>query len=78
LLLTAAKTVLAAGVMGLVGWQTLPLLSNIIGTDNSLHQAILVLTATAISGAVFFAFAALLRIEELYWLTSLVRRKLQR
>jgi putative peptidoglycan lipid II flippase len=78
LLLTAFKTLLASSVMGLVGWQTLPLLSNIIGMDNSLHQAALVLIATALCGTVFFALAALLRIEELYWLAGLVRKKLVR
>jgi hypothetical protein len=38
----------------------------------------LVLATTTISGTVFFALAALLRIEELYWLTGLVRKKLVR
>jgi putative peptidoglycan lipid II flippase len=78
LLSTTFKTLLAAGAMGLVGWQILPLLNTSIGTGNTLHQALLVLIATAISGAVFVILVIILRLEELYWLAGLIRKKLAR
>ncbi|MDQ7026837.1 MAG: murein biosynthesis integral membrane protein MurJ [Anaerolineae bacterium] len=78
LLLTASKTIAAAGIMGLVGWQTLPFLNRVIGSANTLQQALLVLIATALSGAIFIILAVLLRLEELYWLAGLIRKKIGR
>jgi putative peptidoglycan lipid II flippase len=78
LLSTTFKTAIAAGAMGLVGWQLLPVLYSTIGTGNTLHQALLVLIATTISGVVFFVLAIILRLEELYWLAGLIRKKLGR
>lgn len=78
LLLTASKTMVAASVMALLGWQILPLLNSVIGTANTLQQALLVLTATTMSAAIFVILAVLLRLEELYWLAGLVRKKIGR
>jgi putative peptidoglycan lipid II flippase len=76
LFITTFKTLIAAGGMALVGWQTLPILIATIGTANTLHQVALVVVATAVSGGVFMTLAALLRINELYWLVSLVKNRL--
>ncbi len=76
LLLTTAKTLLAAGAMVIVAELLLPPLYANIGTDGSLRQLLLVVIAGGVSGGVFLLLAMLLRIEELRWMAGLLRRRL--
>lgn len=76
LLLTAARTTLAAVIMGLVAIVTLPMLTDFIGTHGILREALLVIVAGSLYGGLFLLLAMLLRIEELHWLAGLLRRKL--
>jgi putative peptidoglycan lipid II flippase len=78
LLLTIIKTGGAAGIMGLVATTLLPILEQIFGKMTLLHEIALVGVGGGISVMVFFASAALFRIEELRWLTSLLLRRLTR
>lgn len=76
LLSTAVKTLFSAGVMGAVAWWMLPILTNTIGMAGVLQQALLVLIITGVAGSIYLALAALLRIDELYWIVRLVRKRL--
>ncbi len=78
LALTIGKSVLAAGVMGVVCWVTLPLLERAIGSTGLVREAVLVGTSGGVSVAVFLIMAALLRLEELRWLARLLRRRVGR
>lgn len=74
---TAAKTAVAAGIMAAVGWATLPGLTASIGTASIFREVLLLIAAGGISVAVFAAVAALLRIEELFWIVGLIRSRLK-
>jgi len=78
LLITALKTFTAAGGMVIVGWYTLPFLISWIGLQGLLRQLLLVGLSAGLSGIIFFALAAVLRIEELYWILRLIRKRLKR
>ncbi len=73
--LTAGKTALAAGVMGIVAALTLPSLTDIVGMEGVIREALLVTVSGGLSVAVFLLMAALLRIEELRWLVGMVKRR---
>lgn len=75
--ITTLKTLAAAVVMALVGWQILPVLHAAIGTANALRQLLLVLVSAGITGSVFLGLALILRIEELRWLAGLVVKRLR-
>lgn len=76
LLMTFAKTGLAAGVMGLAAAVVLPVLMTRIGTATLVREALLVGLTGGISVAVFLGMATLLKIEELRWIGSLLTRRL--
>lgn len=76
LLLTAAKTLCAAGAMVVVAELLLPPLTASIGMAGTLQQLLLVLIVGGISGSVFLGLAALLRIGELRWIAGLLRRRI--
>ncbi len=76
LLRTIGKTLLAAGVMGVVALLAEPRLEHLIGTGSLIREILLVGTASGISLGIFAALAALLRIEELRWLVGMLRRRL--
>ncbi len=78
LLLTIGKASLAALVMGVAAASALPLLERLIGTHNLIHEALLVGVGGGLSLVIFLALAALLRLEELRWLASLLRQRLGR
>lgn len=78
LALTLAKASAAALVMGAVGVLTEPLLEGMIGTSGLLREIALVATMGAISVGVFVVMAALLGLEEVRWLTGLLRQRLGR
>ncbi|MEL6403697.1 MAG: murein biosynthesis integral membrane protein MurJ [Chloroflexota bacterium] len=74
---TAFKTTLAAIVMGIFAWGTLFWLVNQFGTAGIFNQVAQVLVPAMLSGGIFLVLAYLLRIQELRWLISLVRKRLQ-
>ncbi len=74
--LTITKTGLATLCMGAIALLLTPALSRWIGTATVWHEAVLVLFTGGISTLVFLVLAAILRIEELRWLTTLVRQRL--
>jgi len=74
--LTLGKTAFAALVMAVVGYFAIPILTQMIGTQGFLREALLVLVGGGICGGAFLAMAAVLRLQELYWLAGLVKRKL--
>lgn len=73
---TVAKTLIASAVMAAAGWVTLPLLMDWIGLDGTLHQLAFVLLSGGLCLLIFMAVAALLKIEELRWIGSLIRRRI--
>lgn len=73
---TAFRTGVAVTIMGIAAWILLPILERIIGTGGTMHEAILVLVAAAISGTVFLVLAIGLKIEEWHLITSMVWRRL--
>lgn len=75
-LLTVFKTTVAAGVMALVGWYSLPFLTEWIGMNGTLRQTLLVLVSGGLSLLVFMGLALVLKIEELRWISQLIRRRL--
>jgi putative peptidoglycan lipid II flippase len=74
--LTIGKTVFAAGLMGLVAVALTPYLVYWIGSSTLIREILLVVLASGISVAVFLVLAAVLKIEELRWLVTLIRRRL--
>jgi putative peptidoglycan lipid II flippase len=78
MLLTIGKTGLAAGVMGLVATLVTPPLTSIIGMNSIVREALLVVVTGGLSAAVFLGMAALLRIEELRWIGTILARRLGR
>jgi putative peptidoglycan lipid II flippase len=76
LLLTIGKTGLAAGAMGVVAILVTPPLTRAIGTGNLLREMLLVVTCGGVSVIVFVFMTALLKIEELRWVGSILARRL--
>ena len=76
--LTLVKTLMAAGCMALLGTFMLPPLTAWIGTEVLWREAALVLICGGACAATFFLVAYGLRLEELRWLMSLLRRRLLR
>ncbi len=75
LLITLAKTTLAAGAMGIAARVALLPVMSFTRTDGTLREIALVLILGVISAAVYGGLAYLLRIDELRWLIALVRRR---
>jgi putative peptidoglycan lipid II flippase len=73
---TVAKTLLASVVMAAAGWISLPFLMERIGLDGTLHQLVFVLLSGGLCVLTFMVIAALLKIEELRWIASLIRRRI--
>jgi peptidoglycan biosynthesis protein MviN/MurJ (putative lipid II flippase) len=78
LLVTSGKTGLAALAMALVAAFITPVLSRWIGSAGLIGEILRVGVSGGLSIAVFLFSAALLNIEELNWLASLLRRRLNR
>lgn len=74
--LTIGKAGLAAFCMGAVATILTPYLIGWIGVSTVWREALLVLSSGGISTLVFLALASLLKIEELHWLTTLIRQRL--
>ena len=77
LTITLIKTGLAALAMGASVVLTEPLLENLIGTDGLMREVGLVIVSGGIAVVVFAAAATTLRIHEVSWLISLLRRRLR-
>lgn len=75
---TLGKTAFAALIMAVVGYFALPILTSIIGTQGFIREALLVIAGGVICGGTFLAMAAILRLQELYWLSGLIKRKFVR
>ncbi len=78
LLLTLAKTGIAALLMGIAAWFAAPAIIRLFPSGSLLDELAVVGLSGALSVAIFGAVAALLRIEELAWLGGLLRRRLGR
>jgi putative peptidoglycan lipid II flippase len=76
-LLTLAKTGLAALVMGGAALLVLPVLQQRLGGDTLWQEGLVVAIGAALSGVVFLGMASLLRIEELRWLVQLLQQRLR-
>lgn len=76
LLATIFKTTLAAGLMGLAAYATLPTLIRLFGVNSLLAETALVVVGGGLSIVIFLLLAALLRIEELRWMGAMLRRRL--
>jgi putative peptidoglycan lipid II flippase len=72
---TLIKTGIAAGIMGIVGAVSLPLLTNWIGTDGFVRETLLLAVSGGLSVGVFVFLAWLLRLEELSWLIQKIRSR---
>jgi len=75
---TLGKTAFAALVMAVVGYFALPALTSIIGTQGVIQETLLVMAGGIVCGGAFLIMAALLRLQELYWLAGLIKGKLTR
>ena len=75
LLITFVKALLASLLMAGAAALSLPLLSDLIGAGSVFHEALLVIVSALIYAGVFLLGARLLRIQELAWLTGLLRRQ---
>ncbi len=75
LAITAAKSAVAALLMGLVAFILLDILTDVIGTGSTLHEAALVMACGGGAGLIFIGLTILLRIEEWQWLASLIFHK---
>lgn len=75
LIVTTAKTLAAAFVMGIVAHFTLPLLSQLIGTSGLIKEALLVIVAGGLYVTVFLGVASFLHIEELRWIAGLLKKR---
>lgn len=78
LILTGVKATVAALVMGAAGLLLLPLALDLIGTGSLLREAVLVIVTGGACVVVYLAMAALLRLDEFYWIAALVRRRIWR
>lgn len=76
LLLTFGKTALAAAAMGIAALLVEPLVEQAFGLNTLVGEILVVGSSGLVSVIVFLAAASLLKIEELRWLMSLVRRRL--
>lgn len=70
---TLVRASIAASAMGLAGAITLPLLTDWIGTQGILRDALLVIVSGLLSISVFLGMAWALRLEELRWLVQKIR-----
>ena len=78
LAITALKTLAASLIMAALAMLTLPPLTRFIGTAGIIHEALLVILGAALYGGIFLLAARALKIEELRWLMTLLRRRLLR
>ncbi len=76
LLLTTSKAGAAALVMGIVGVVLTPALVTVVSTQHLIGEMLLVGAMGGISTIVFLGMATVLRLEELYWIAGLVKRRL--
>ena len=76
LFVTASKTALAAGLMGITAALALPVVRDTVGSGGFLRELQLVGAAGGLSVAVFAIAAYLLNIEEWGWLSGLLRRRI--
>lgn len=77
-LMTLAKTTLAALIMGVVAQAAVPILSRVFVGGSLIQELALVGMSGGLSVAVFLVMAAVLRIPEVYWLGGLLRQRLGR
>ncbi len=70
---TLLKTIVAAGMMGLVGAVSLPALTAWIGSDGVVREALLLAVSGSISIGVFVILAWVLKLQELRWLIAKIR-----
>ena len=75
--LTFGKAGFAALAMGAVTAWLLPLLVSRLGTSGLLNEVLLVTISGAVSVLAYLGLAFFLRIEELRWLTGLIRQRLK-
>ncbi|MBE2182517.1 MAG: murein biosynthesis integral membrane protein MurJ [Anaerolineae bacterium] len=75
ILITLLKAGLAAAVMGLVAYLAEPLFEQLIGSSSFLRELLLVMVASMAGGAVYIGMAALLQLDELRWIVSMVRKR---
>jgi putative peptidoglycan lipid II flippase len=76
IVLTFAKTGLAAGVMGIIAAFTLPPLTRSIGTGNLIREILLVGISGGLSVALYLGLASLFKLEELRWIGGLLARRI--
>lgn len=76
--LTTLKTGGAALVMGLVALLTQSIIAGIVLTGSLVGELLVVIGAAVAGAATFFLLAAVLHIDELYWLYGLLRARLMR
>jgi hypothetical protein len=62
--------------MGVGGMFIAPILISAIGLDTLIHEIIVVSVSGLTCVLIFVLFAALLRIEEFYWVVGLLRNRL--
>ncbi len=74
---TVIKAGTAALVMGGATWLSLRLLTSVVSSETLVGEVLLVAGAGGVGVMVFLALAALLHIDELYWLYHLVRARLR-
>jgi putative peptidoglycan lipid II flippase len=76
LIVTTLKSSLAVVVMAATAWVLLPLANDVIGTEGTLREFLIVVSVGGASAAVFIALAILLRLEEWRWLFRVVKQRL--
>ncbi len=77
LFVTLLKAGLAALLMSAVAFFAEPVWERLIGTSGAVREALLVIATAGLSGAVFLAAAFVLRLEELSWLWTAIRKRLR-
>lgn len=75
--LTVLKTACAAGVMGLVAWGVADAVALALGGRGFLAELLTVSLSAGAGALVFVGLALALRLEELRWLFTLIRRRLR-
>lgn len=78
LIATAAKAIVAALIMGVVGRVILPLLIDLVGGGGFVREVIVVVIAGGICAVIYIALALLFHIDELRWLVGLLKRRILR
>jgi len=73
--ITLVKTGIAAGVMGIVGALTLPMLTTWIGADGIIRETLLLAVSGGASVGVFLVLAWILHLDELHWLVQKIRSR---